>query len=223
MRQFSAPAMLLCLLLTALLLWFADSVASHINSWLDINDHLAAWAQAVGGVLAVLAAWAIGRHQVQTALAVERERQRQQHLKYLNAAYLIFSEAIADIDQMAKINILSGAGPGELVRVAEDVANSVDQTLISYLPPVVYANLSSLRAVLKAFIAAIKRRTLFTQVEVSIVAEDLARHRELALCGQTLTWDLIKITSTAAELAQELAMRNRYQELRNGPKEGNPH
>lgn len=73
-------------LLSTSIIWLLVAIAPGISGWMNSNQHLSGWAQALGGFLAIVGAWMLGRMQINVALAAERERERTTRLRHIQAA-----------------------------------------------------------------------------------------------------------------------------------------
>lgn len=64
-------------------LWFLHSIWPEVNGWLKDQQHLAGWAQALGSIVAMWAAYRLGQMQAFAARALIREQQLVEGLRLL--------------------------------------------------------------------------------------------------------------------------------------------
>jgi hypothetical protein len=208
-------------IVVALTIWLGVSVGPAVDDWTKEHQHLSGWAQFVGGVLAISAAWWVGRMQIQASLTAERERDRQHRLRHLQAAYLAFSNVVADAEIMGKVNVLDERGPNEVVRLCREASSELLQVVPHEVPLMLSSQLSSLRALLLRSAAAIERVGTWTRVEEMEVKSDAALIRRVAFRGQTLSWTALGRTMTPQEVIEEMAGRAQIDEYRRTELDGN--
>jgi hypothetical protein len=208
MNQIRGWTLVAIWLTVAMFMLFLDAIFPAVKDWLRVNQHLSGWAQAIGGLLAVLAVWLVARMQANAALAVDKERDRQMRVRHFQAAHLRLSNAAADLERLGRLDIFAHGGVLEVPRACRQIADDLGSPVGPELPSVIASHLSTGKAMLLEFAAIFERLGVYTNREQDLLRQDLAAIRQITLRGRNLCWALIERFASQEELREERSLRD---------------